>query len=61
MLLRRIHEATGFPREVIAIAVRWKLPYGLSARDVEELAAMRGINADRLTRSANATEPESAP
>ena len=42
---------------MIAIAVRWKLPYGLSDRDVEELLAMRGINADHLMGSANATEP----
>jgi hypothetical protein len=29
-----------FPREVIAMAVRWYLRYGLSYRDVEELLAM---------------------
>ena len=29
-----------FPREVIAVAVRWYLRYGLSYRDVEELAVM---------------------
>jgi hypothetical protein len=28
-----------FPREVIAVAVRWYLRYGLSYRDVEELLA----------------------
>jgi hypothetical protein len=32
-----------FPREVIALAVRWYLRYGLSYRDVEELLAERGI------------------
>jgi IS6 family transposase len=32
-----------FPREVIAVAVRWYLRYGLSDRDVEELLAERGI------------------
>jgi hypothetical protein len=29
-----------FPREVIAVAVRWYLRYGLSYRDVEELMAL---------------------
>jgi transposase-like protein len=28
-----------FPREVISLAVRWYLRYGLSYRDVEELLA----------------------
>jgi IS6 family transposase len=32
-----------FPREVIVLAVRWYLRYGLSYRDVEELLADRGI------------------
>jgi hypothetical protein len=31
-----------FPREVISVAVRWYLRYGLSCRDVEELLAERG-------------------
>jgi hypothetical protein len=31
-----------FPREVISVAVRWYLRYGLSYRDVEELLAERG-------------------
>ena len=38
-----------FPREVIAVAVRWYLRYGLSYRDVEELLADRGITADHVT------------
>ena len=38
-----------FPREVIAVAVRWYLRYGLSYRDVEELLAERGILADHVT------------
>jgi transposase, IS6 family len=38
-----------FPREVIAVAVRWYLRYGLSYRDVEELLAERGINVDHVT------------
>src|SRR5436305_10853989 len=35
-----------FPREVIVLAVRWYLRYGLSYRDVEELLAERGITVD---------------
>ena len=38
-----------FPREVIAVAVRWYLRYGLSYRDVEELLAERGIVVDHTT------------
>ena len=38
-----------FPREVIALAVRWYLRYGLSYRDVEELLAERGITMDHVT------------
>jgi transposase, IS6 family len=38
-----------FPREVIAVAVRWYLRYGLSYRDVEELLAERGVTVDRVT------------
>ena len=38
-----------FPREVIAVAVRWYLRYGLSYRDVEELLAERGIRVDHVT------------
>jgi transposase-like protein len=34
-----------FPPEVIAVAVRWYLRYGLSYRDVEELLAERGVTA----------------
>jgi ribosomal protein S4E len=37
-----------FPREVIVLAVRWYLRYGLSYRDVEELLAERGITVDGL-------------
>jgi transposase, IS6 family len=37
-----------FPREVISLAVRWYLRYGLSYRDVEELLAERGITVDHL-------------
>ncbi len=38
-----------FPPEVITVAVRWYLRYGLSYRDVEELLAERGIEVDRVT------------
>jgi IS6 family transposase len=38
-----------FPREVIAVAVRWYLRYRLSYRDVEELLAERGITVDHVT------------
>ena len=38
-----------FPREVIAVAVRWYLRYGLSYRDVEELLAERGVAVDHVT------------
>ncbi len=35
-----------FPPEVIMLAVRWYLRYGLSYRDVEELLTERGIEVD---------------
>jgi hypothetical protein len=38
-----------FPREVITVAVRWYLRYGLSYRDVEELLAERGVTVDHVT------------
>ncbi len=38
-----------FPREVITVAVRWYLRYGLSYRDVEELLAERSIEVDHVT------------
>jgi hypothetical protein len=38
-----------FPREVIAVAVRLYLRYGLSSRDVEELLTERGIEVDHVT------------
>ena len=38
-----------FPREVISVAVRWYLRYGLSYRDVEELLAERGVGVDHVT------------
>src|ERR1700694_3554522 len=38
-----------FPLEIIVLAVRWYLRYGLSYRDVEELLAERGIEVDHVT------------
>src|SRR3954451_8059566 len=38
-----------FPPEVILLAVRWYLRYGLFYRDLEELLAERGIEVDHVT------------
>jgi transposase-like protein len=38
-----------FPPEVIVVAVRWYLRFGLSYRDVEELLAERGVEVDHVT------------
>jgi len=38
-----------FPAEVIVVAVRWQLRYGLSYRDVEELLVERGVEVDHVT------------
>ena len=38
-----------FPPEVILLAVRWYLRFGLSYRDLEELLAERGIDVDHVT------------
>ena len=38
-----------FPSEVITLAVRWYLRFGLSYRDVEELLAERGVEVDHTT------------
>jgi len=38
-----------FPPEVVVLAVRWYLRYGLSYRDVEELLAERGVAVDHVT------------
>jgi IS6 family transposase len=38
-----------FSPDVIMLAVRWYLRYGLSYRDVEELLAERGIQVDHMT------------
>src|SRR6266496_278872 len=38
-----------FPPEVITLAVRWYLRFGLSYRDVEELLVERGIEVDHVS------------
>jgi transposase, IS6 family len=38
-----------FPPELIVLALRWYLRYGLSYRDVEELLGERGIEVDHVT------------
>ena len=38
-----------FPPEIIVLAVRWYLRYGLSYREVEELLGERGIEVDHVT------------
>jgi transposase-like protein len=54
-VIRRRHPASPsfvgfrFPPDVVLLAVRWYLRYGLSYRDVEELLAERGIEVDHAT------------
>jgi transposase-like protein len=38
-----------FPVDVIVLAVRWYLRFGLSYRDVEELLSERGVEVDHVT------------
>lgn len=38
-----------FPREIIVVAIRWYLRYGLSYRDVEELLLERDVEVDHVT------------
>jgi transposase-like protein len=38
-----------FPGDVIVLAVRWYLRFGLSYRDLEELLAERGVEVDHVT------------
>ena len=38
-----------FPADMIVLAVRWYLRFGLSYRDVEELLTERGIEVDHVT------------
>jgi transposase-like protein len=46
---RSAFAAFRFPPDVIVLAVRWYLRYGLSHRDVEELLAERGVQVDHVT------------
>jgi IS6 family transposase len=46
---RSVFAGFRFPSEVITVAVRWYLRYGLSYRDVEELLAERGVEVDHVT------------
>jgi transposase, IS6 family len=38
-----------FPADVIVLAVRWYLRFGLSYRDVQELLVERGVEVDHVT------------
>src|SRR3954466_10652321 len=38
-----------FPPDLIVLAVRWYLRFGLSYREVEELLAERGVEVDHVT------------
>jgi IS6 family transposase len=46
---RSVFSGYRFSPEVILLAVRWHLRYGFSYRDVEDLLAERGIEADHAT------------
>jgi transposase-like protein len=48
-VLPSVFKGFRFPPEIIVLAVRWYLRFGLSYRDVEELLAERGIEVDHLT------------
>ena len=48
-LSARPSSGSGSPPEIIVLAVRWHLRYGLSYRDVEELLGERGIEVDHVT------------
>jgi len=46
---RSVFTGFRFPPEVIVVAVRWYLRFGLSYRDVEKLLLERGIEVDHVT------------
>jgi len=46
---RSAFAAYRFPPEVITLAVRWYLRFGLSYRDVDELLAERGVEVDHVS------------
>jgi transposase-like protein len=45
----QLHAGFCFPSDVIVLAVRWYLRFGLSYREVEELLAERGVDVDHTT------------
>ena len=49
LLTRSAFAGFCFPSDVIVLAVRWYLRFGLSYRDVEELLADRGVEVDHTT------------
>ena len=49
LLSRSAFAGCRFPVEVVTVAVRWYLRFGLSYRDVEELLAERGVEVDHVT------------
>ena len=46
---RSVFAGCRFPPEIIVLAVRWYLRFGLSYRDVEELLGERGVTVDHVT------------
>jgi transposase-like protein len=48
-VLRSAFAGFRFPPDVIVVAVRWYLRFGLSYRDVKELLAERGVEVDHVT------------
>jgi transposase-like protein len=48
-LPRSVFAGFRFPPDIIVVAVRWYLRFGLSYRDVEELLAERGVEVDHVT------------
>jgi len=49
LISRSAFKGFRFPSEIIVLAVRWYLRYGLLYRDLEELLAERGIEVDHVT------------
>jgi transposase-like protein len=48
-VLRSAFAGFRFPPDVIVLAVRWYLRFGLSYRDIEELLTERGVQVDHVT------------
>jgi transposase, IS6 family len=46
---RSVFAGFRFPPDVIVLAIRWYLRFGLSYRDVEELLTEGGIKVDHVT------------